>query len=96
MAENRLSLAAQRDLDRIFDDTVIEWGLAQAADYTDLIEQACAELAQAPLRAPACDAIRRGYRRRGVGRHVIYFRVTETGISVVRILHQRMNAADKL
>jgi toxin ParE1/3/4 len=42
MAEYRLSLAAQRDLDRIFDDTVIEWGLAQAADYTDLIEQACA------------------------------------------------------
>ncbi|MFN3818990.1 type II toxin-antitoxin system RelE/ParE family toxin [Blastomonas sp.] len=96
MAEYRLSPAAQRDLDSIFDYTVAEWGLAQATGYTDLIEQACNELAQAPLRAPACDAIREGYRRRSVGRHIVYFRVTKTGISVVRILHQRMNAVDQL
>lgn len=96
MAEYRFSPAAQRDLDSIFDYTVAEWGLAQAADYTDLIEQACVALAKAPLRAPACAAIRQGYRRRSVGRHVIYFRETETGISVVRILHQRMNAAGQL
>jgi len=96
MAEYRLSPAAQRDLDSIFDYTVAQWGLAQAAVYADLIEQTCADLAEAPLRAPACDAIRQGYRRRGVGRHAIYFRVTEIGISVVRILHQRMNAAEQL
>ncbi|MFN3474938.1 MAG: type II toxin-antitoxin system RelE/ParE family toxin [Blastomonas sp.] len=96
MAEYRLSPAAQRDLDSIFDYTVAEWGLAQATDYTDLIEQACLSLAKAPRRAPACDTIRQGYRRRGVGRHVIYFRETKTGIAVVRILHQRMNAVDQL
>ena len=96
MAEYRLSPAAQRDLDSIFDYTVAKWGLAQAADYSDLIEQACAALARAPLRAPACDAIRKGYRRRSVGRHVIYFRVTATGISIVRILYQRMNAGNQL
>ncbi len=96
MAEYRLSPAAQRDLDSIFDYTVAQWGVAQAMDYTDLIEQACAALAKAPLRAPACDAIRQSYRRRSIGRHVIYFRETETGISVVRILHQRMNAVDQL
>lgn len=96
MADYRLSPAAQRDLDSIFDYTVAQWGLAQAADYTDLIEQTCAALANAPLRAPACDAIRQGYRRRSVGRHVIYFRETKTGIAVVRILHQRMNVAGQL
>lgn len=96
MAEYRLTPAAQRDLDSIFDYTVAQWGLVQAADYTDRIEQACNELAQAPLRAPACDAIRQGYRRRGVSRHVIYFRMMDTGIIVVRILHKRMNAADQL
>ncbi|MDM7955294.1 type II toxin-antitoxin system RelE/ParE family toxin [Blastomonas sp.] len=96
MAEYRLTPAAQRDLDSIFDYTVAQWGLAQATDYTDFIEQACTVLANAPLRAPTCDAIRQGYRRQGVGRHVIYFRETNTGISVVRILHQRMNAAGQL
>jgi toxin ParE1/3/4 len=31
-----------------------------------------------------------------VGQHVIYFRVTRYGIAVIRILHQRMEAARHL
>lgn len=96
MAEYRLSPAAQRDLDAIFDYTVAQWGVAQALEYADLIENACTILADAPLRAPACGKIRAGYRRRAVGRHIIYFRMTGAGIAVVRILHQRMNASDYL
>jgi toxin ParE1/3/4 len=52
MAEYRLSPQAQRDLDALFDHTVARWGLAQALDYADLMEAACAALAEAPLRAP--------------------------------------------
>lgn len=96
MAEYRLSPRAQCDLDGVFDYTVAEWGLAQALRYTDLIEAACADLAEAPQRAPGCDGIRRGYRRQSVERHVIYFRVTSYGIAVVRILHQRMDAGRHL
>lgn len=96
MADYRLSPAAQRDLDAIFDYTVAQWGFAQALDYTDLIEATCNELANAPRQAPVCDHIRPAYRRRSVGRHIIYFRVTMNGINVIRILHQRMNAADYL
>ncbi len=96
MAEYRLSPAAQRDLDGVFDYTVAEWGLAQALRYTDLIEAACADLAEAPQGAPGCDGIRRGYRRRSVEQHVIYFRVTSYGIVVVRILHQRIDAGRHL
>ena len=51
MAEYRFSPAAQRDLGEVFDYSVATWGLAQAMDYTDLIAAACAELAEAPLRA---------------------------------------------
>ena len=40
--------------------------------------------------------IRLGYRRRSVERHMIYFRMTDYGIAVVRILHDRMNAARHL
>ncbi len=92
MAEYRLSPRAQRDLEDLFDDTVARWGLAQAMRYTDLIEVACAELAEAPFLAPACDHIRPGVRRRGAGQHMIYFRPMPYGIAVIRILHQRMNA----
>ena len=96
MAEYRLAPAAERDLDGIFDYTAEYWGLGQAADYTDLLKAACAELAAFPMTAPACDHIRRGYRRHSVERHVIYFRVTGYGIAIIRILHDRMDAARHL
>jgi len=96
MAEYRLSPSAQRDLDAIFDYTVAHWGLPQALRYTDLIEAACAELAEAPQQAQGCANIRPGYRRRGVDQYVIYFRPTSYGIAVVRILHQRMDVTRHL
>lgn len=96
MAEYRLAPRAQRDLDGVFDHTVTEWGLPQAMRYTDLIEAACADLAEAPQRAQGCDHIRPGYRRRAIEQHVIYFLPTSSGIAVIRILHQRMDAARHL
>lgn len=48
MAEYRLTPEAQRDLDGVFDYSVAQWGLTQAMRYTDRIEAACADLAEAP------------------------------------------------
>lgn len=42
------------------------------------------------------DLIRRGYRRQVVERHMIYFRITDYGIAVVRTLHDRMDAQQHL
>ena len=83
MAEFRLSAAAQRDLEAIFDYTVAQWGLSQAMRYTDTIEAVCADLAETPHQGQNCAHIRPGYRRRGVERHMIYFRPTDYGIAVV-------------
>lgn len=83
-------------LDGVFDYTVAHWGLPQAMRYTDLIEAACTDLAEAPQQAQGCANIRPGYRRRGVEQHVIYFQLTSYGIAVIRILHQRMDAARHL
>jgi toxin ParE1/3/4 len=88
----RLSPAAQDDLDGIFDYTVRQWGLEQAVRYTRSIEEACTRLAQTPTLAQDCAYIRPGYRRGVVGRHVIYFRVEDYGIAIIRILHRRMDA----
>jgi len=96
MAEYRLSPAAERDLEGIWKYTRREWGLEQAEQYTDLLTAAFQVLAEAPRSAPACDHIRRGYRRRTVGRHMIYFRITEYGIAIIRILHNRMDAPHHL
>ena len=93
MAEYRLSPAAERDLESIWKYTLREWGLEQADRYTDLLTAAFQVLAESPKSAPACDHIRQGYRRRNVERHMIYFRVTDYGIAIIRVLHDRMDAS---
>jgi len=92
MAEYRLTPSAESDLESIWSYTVQQWGLDQANRYIDLLTAALVKLAESPKTAPACEHIRPGYRRWGVGRHMIYFRVTGYGISVIRVLHVRMDA----
>jgi toxin ParE1/3/4 len=91
MAEYRLSPAAQRDLNGIFDYTATSWSLEQAVQYTGIIRAACTRLAATPLSGVQCETLRRGYRFFAVGQHRIYFKPTPYGIAVIRILHQRMD-----
>ncbi|MDP3439109.1 MAG: type II toxin-antitoxin system RelE/ParE family toxin [Azonexus sp.] len=92
MAEYRLTPAAEGDLESIWTYTVRQWSIEQADRYIDALTAAFAELADAPKSAPTCDHIRLGYRRRSVEHHMVYFRVTDYGIAVVRVLHERMDA----
>lgn len=96
MAEYRLSPAAESDVEGIWRYTRKQWGIEQAQRYTDTLTAAFQELADAPEAAPACDYIRRGYRRRRIARHIVYFRRTDYGIEVVRVLHDRMDAARRI
>lgn len=90
MSEFRLSPAAERDLVAIARYTQREWGDLQAELYVDLLTGRFQGLADTPERAAACEQIRAGYRRYGIGRHVVYFRVRAHGIDIIRILHERM------
>ena len=96
MADCRLTPAAERDLELIWTYTVRQWGLEQANRYIDFLTTAFAELANSPKTASSCAHIRPGYRRWNVERHMIYFRVTDYGIAVVRVLHDRMDASRHL
>jgi len=58
--------------------------------------EAFAVLARSPTIPLSCDQIRPSYRRWPVERNIIYFRVAEYGIAVVRVLHDRMDAAPRL
>jgi toxin ParE1/3/4 len=92
MTEYRLTPAAQRDLENIWRYTRQQWGAQQADRYAATLVDAFAELALAPKTASSCEHIRTGYRRHSVQRHVIYFRITDFGINIVRLLHDRMDA----
>lgn len=92
MAECRLTPAALRDLESIWQYTAAHWGVAQAERYIDKLNACFAVLAQSPTVAPACDYIRPGYRRQLVEHHAVYYRMENTMVIVVRVLHERMDA----
>lgn len=92
MAKYWVSPAAERDLENIVEHTLQSWGLEQVERYLDALFAAFERLAKSPRTAPACNHIKSGYRRLRVRRHVIYFRITDHGIAIIRVLHDRMDA----
>jgi len=92
MAEYRLTPAAEHDLESIWTYTARQWGIEQASRYLDALTATFSEFAESPRTAPGCEHIRSGYRRFGVERHMVYFRMSDDGILIVRVLHARMDA----
>jgi len=91
MADFTLRPKTLADLESIWDYTVETWGEEQAERYLRLINQSFHKIADNPGLGRPCDAIRKGYRRLGVGRHMVFYRAGDNGIDVVRILHERMD-----
>ena len=95
MSGLKFSPAAIADIDKIWNYTAKRWGLDQANLYTDTLRDACLALAAGEKRGQRVD-IRDGYLKYMVGRHFIFFRSTDAGIEVIRILHQSMDAAQHI
>lgn len=96
MTGYRLTPAAQRDLSGIWAYSEERWGVSQAEKYLLEIRAAIERLADDPHRGRACDEIREGYRRYGIGSHLIFYVEGSVGVDVVRILHQRMDPTRNL
>jgi toxin ParE1/3/4 len=87
----RLTPAVQRDLSMIWDFTEERWDVRQAETYVTEIRAAIERIAVDPDRGRACDEIRAGYRRYGIGSHLLFSVESAEGVDVIRILHQRMD-----
>lgn len=86
------SKRAERDLIKIYKDTVKEWGFAQADKYDSGLERTVLLLADNPDLGHQCDDIKTGYRRFEYERHIVFYRKRKAGIFILRILHDRMDA----
>jgi toxin ParE1/3/4 len=86
-----LSPRAQRDIEEIWEYTAEIWGDDQAESHVVAIRAAIETVARDPRRGRQCDDLRAGYRKYASGSHVIFYRLVETGIDIIRILHQRMD-----
>ncbi len=91
-----LTKRAQRDARAIQVYTLGTWGPEQAAVYETAIHDAMETLREHPKIGTARDEIRPGLLSFPVERHVLFYRHSRGGIEILRILHERADAAGQL
>lgn len=87
----RLYPKAIEDLESIYLYSERKFGLKRTEDYIFAVEASFQYLANEPLIAKKCDYIRQDLRGFSVGSHIVFFKITDYGIAIIRILHQSMD-----
>jgi toxin ParE1/3/4 len=96
MSRMLFSPAARADIEQIWDHTAEKWGEHQAEKCIRNIDTTCRDIAAGRIHGISAENIRTGYRKIGVGSHLIFFRQNEGSFEVIRILHQRMDVTTHL
>jgi len=91
MSNYRLSPLAEEDLFKIISTTIESWGSAQAKVYAQTIDAALFKLAQYPDFGRERNEIYKDAKSFPIEKHIVFYQVSESGIDVARILHQRMD-----
>ena len=86
-----LSPEAEADLIGIWEYTRDHWNADQADTYILALIDVVQAVASGKRKGRSCDQIRSGYFRVASGSHVIFYRMSDATMDVVRILHQRMD-----
>ena len=91
-----ISKKAVIDLEEIWVFTVDKWSVAQADRYylliIDEIEFICKDITC----GKSMHNIRKGYRATKVKSHLIFYRVVNDKVEIIRILHERMDIENRL
>ena len=87
----RLAPLAEADLESIWLYTFRTWSLEQADLYHANLIAAFDDLCTGRRSGRPVD-IRDGYIKFAVGSHVVFYRLTDTNLDVMRILHVKMDA----
>ena len=86
MANYRLAPEAEADLYRIWLYGAQRWGLDAADDYQRALHERFDAIAANPMRYPAVDHIRHGYRRSVLQSDSINYRVNRGMVEIMAIL----------
>jgi toxin ParE1/3/4 len=87
-----LKPVARRDVRSILLYTGQRWGCAQRDAYREALDQAFMTLSVNPLVGRSRDEIAPNLRSYNIQHHVIYCRVTTQTVTVLRVLHGKMDA----
>jgi len=91
MPTYKFSRRAEADLEVIIRYTLDNRGVKQAANYIDGLEKRAQSLADGPNLGKGYGDLAIGLRGFVYQSHMIYYLEAEHGVTIVRVLHQRMN-----
>ena len=87
---------AESDLTGIWLCTCEEWGVDQADKYLDQLEAGMQQLLNHPSLGTNYTHVLPGYRRLQVEHHAVFYKVIEPEVLVIRVLHEDMDAPQRL
>ncbi|MBO9126014.1 MULTISPECIES: type II toxin-antitoxin system RelE/ParE family toxin [unclassified Rhizobium] len=87
----RISPRARQDLDDIWLYTFQTWSKEQADSYYRGLVGCFPELASGAKRGRFSDSVRPGYRAFAYQSHFIVYKETDRLVTIIRVLHRRMN-----
>jgi len=91
MKRLEITRAAEVDLRGVWLYTHETYGTQQANQYVGAIRQRIDGLLTGRTASRPAFEVRPGLRRTLVGRHVVFFREDDNAVTVLRVLHQRMD-----
>ncbi len=86
-----LSKKAVSDLEETWLYTAEKWSIAQADRYYNLIFDEIQFICKNMNAGKSMEHVRKGYRASKVKSHLIFYRIQNGVVEVVRILHERMD-----
>jgi toxin ParE1/3/4 len=90
------SSLADADLLEIWLYTAEEWNLSQADKYLDQLANTLKNLVDHPEMGKERDELRKGYRSLLVNHHIVFYRVIDDEIQIMRVLHESVDLASHL
>ena len=91
-----ISKKAVSDLEEIWLYTVEKWSIDQADRYYNLIFDEIQFICKNVNAGKSMEHVRKGYRASKVKSHLIFYRIQNNIVEVVRILHERMDIENRL
>jgi len=82
---------AKHDLKHIYDYGISNWGARQASDYLDKLKEHFWGLTEQPKMGIEREELLPGMRSFPVDSHVVFYRLQQSQVEVVRILHGRQD-----
>ena len=91
-----ISKKAVSDLEEIWRYTVEKWSIDQADRYYNLIFDEIQFICKNVNAGKSMEHVRKGYRASKVKSHLIFYRIQNNIVEVIRILHERMDIENRL